>query len=80
MGRPTIQDSNPLYQEFKERADFLKKQRAMSEVLHRKRVVQLVRDMLLNGMSNYAVAQVTGVTQHKYLTRLIEEATKGGEQ
>lgn len=77
MGRPSTMES-PEYRALKERVDALKKQKQMSDFLHKKRVLEAVRDAIYAGLSDYGVGRATGVTQHKYLTRLIEEATRGG--
>lgn len=77
MGRPSTMES-PEYRALKERVDALKKQKQMSDFLHKKRVLEAVRDAVFAGLSDYGVGQATGVTQHKYLKKLIEEATKGG--
>lgn len=76
MGRPTTSD-NPEYARLKERVDALKKQKQISDFLHKKRVLEAVRDAIYAGLSDYGVGRATGVTQHKYLRKLIEEATKG---
>lgn len=79
MGRPTTSD-NPEYGRLKERVDALKKQKQMSDYLHKKRILEAVRDAVFAGLSDYGVGRATGVTQHKYLRKMIEEATKGGEE
>ena len=79
MGRPTTSD-NPEYARLKERVDALKKQKQMSDFLHKKRVLEAVRDAIYAGLSDYGVGRATGVTQHKYLRKMIEEATAGGAE